>query len=112
MPTKPHILGLKQPRRPHFIPAWAERRHLSQADLARELGADKGLVSRWFNGSTPGVEWQERLAALFHCEPEDLFRHPNEDWLKRFFDGRSEEEIEHIKRSLEVTFPKKSGTDG
>lgn len=108
----PQITARKQPRRPHFIPSWAELRNLSQADLARELGADKGLVSRWFNGSTPGVEWQERLAALFHCEPEDLFRHPNDDWIKRFFEGRSEEEIEHIKRSLEVTFPKRTGTDG
>jgi transcriptional regulator with XRE-family HTH domain len=85
---------------------------LSQADLARELGADKGLVSRWFSGSSPGVEWQEKLAALFHCDPEDLFRHPNEDWLKRFFQGRSEEEIERIKASLELIFPKKTGTNG
>lgn len=105
-------MASKQPRRPHYIEAWAELRNLKQADLARELGADKGLVSRWFNGSTPGVEWQERLAALFQCEVDDLFRHPNDNWIKRFFEGRSEEEIEHIKRSLEVTFPKRTGTDG
>ena len=112
MAHEPRIHHLKQPRRPHFIREWAERRNLSQADLARELGADKSLVSRWFSGSTPGVEWQERLAALFSCEPDALFRHPNDDWIKRFFDGRSEEEIEHIRKSLEVTFPKKDGTNG
>lgn len=106
------IHALKQPRRPHFIKEWAERRNLSQADLARELGADKSLVSRWFNGSTPGVDWQERLSALFHCDPDALFRHPNDDWMRRFFDGRSDEEIEHIRRSLEITFPKKTGTSG
>lgn len=108
----PQIHASKQPRRPHFIKEWAERRNLAQADLARELGADKSIVSRWFNGSTPGIEWQEKLAALFHCEPDAIFRHPNDDWIKRFFDGRSEEEIEHIKKSLEVTFPKRSGTNG
>lgn len=106
------IHASKQPHRPHYIQAWAERRGMKQADLARQLGADKGLVSRWYKGTTPNLEWQTKLAALFHCEREDLFRHPHEDWLKRFFQGRSEEEIEHIQRSLEVTFPKPTGTDG
>ncbi len=105
------IHASKQPRRPHFIEQWAERRNLSQADVARELGADKSLVSRWFNGSTPGVDWQQNLAALFHCEPEALFRHPDDDWMKRFFEGRSEEEIEHIRRAMEVTFPRKTGSN-
>jgi transcriptional regulator with XRE-family HTH domain len=107
MLTTPEIFGRKQPRRPHFIQAWAELRRYSQADLARELGADKGIVSRWYSGSTPGFEWQEKLAELFHCRPEDIFNHPNDVWVRRFFEGRSDDEIEHIKRSLEVTFPKK-----
>ncbi|MDX3927653.1 MAG: helix-turn-helix domain-containing protein [Shinella sp.] len=80
-PEQPEISTIrcsKQPRRPHYIAEWAEAQELTQADLARELGADKSVVSRWFNGTTPGVEWQERLAALFHCEPESLFRHPDE----------------------------------
>ncbi len=54
----------KQPRRPHYIAEWAELRGLTQADLARELGADKSVVSRWFNGTSPSQEWQERLAEL------------------------------------------------
>lgn len=111
MGKETQIHASKQPRRPHFIEEWADRRHLKQADLARELGADKSLVSRWFNGSTPGVEWQDRLAALFHCEPEALFRHPDDDWIKRFFDGRSKEEIAHIQKAMEITFPKKTGTN-
>jgi len=110
MSSEPRIHSMKQPRRPHFIREWAERRHLTQADLARELGADKSLVSRWFNGSTPGVDWQQRLAALFHCEEDALFRHPDDDWIRRFFEGRSREEIEHIRRSLETIFPRKTGT--
>lgn len=112
MAKVPKIHSSKQPRRPHFIEEWAERRNLSQADLARELGADKSVVSRWFNGASPGADWQDRLAALFHCEPDALFRHPNDDWIKRFFEGRTAEEIEHIQRSLEIIFPKKDGTDG
>ena len=112
MGKEPRIHRSKQPNRPHFIEDWATRRQLSQADLARELGADKSVVSRWFGGSTPGIEWQEKLAALFHCERDALFRHPDDDWLRRFFQGRSPDEIKHIKSSLEVTFPKKTGTSG
>jgi transcriptional regulator with XRE-family HTH domain len=98
----------KQPRRPHFIPEWAQVRNLNQADLARELGADKSVVSRWFSGTTPGVEWQNKLADLFHCEPESLFRHPDDDWLARFFEHRTREEIDKMKQMLELAFPHKS----
>jgi len=98
----------KQPRRPHFLKEWmATREGLIAADLAREIGADKSLVSRWLDGSTPGVEYQKRLAEFFHIEPESLFRHPDDDWLTRFFRGRPREEVEHIKKSMETTFPKK-----
>lgn len=97
----------KQPRRPHFIPEWAEARGLSQSDLARELDADKSVVSRWFNGTTPGVEWQEKLAALFHCEPDAIFRHPDDNWLSKFFRDRSRDELERMKTMLEAAFPKK-----
>lgn len=85
----------------------ATREGLKAADLAREIGADKSLVSRWLDGSTPGLDYQEKLAAFFGVEPESLFRHPDDDWLTRFFKGRSREEVAHIKRSLETTFPKK-----
>lgn len=100
----------KQPRRPHFIQEWAERRNLSQADLARELDADKSVVSRWFSGTTPGLEWQEKLAGLFHCDPEALFRHPDDDWVSKFFRDRSQEELERMRTMLEAAFPKKTGT--
>lgn len=96
----------KQPRRPHFIPEWAEARRLKPADLARELGADKSVVSRWYNGASPGAEWQDKLAALFHCERDALFRHPDDDWLSRFFRGRAADEIERIKATLEAAFPR------
>lgn len=97
----------KQPRRPHHIPDWAELRSLTQADIVREIGVDKGTVSRWFGGSTPSHDWQERLAALLSTTPEGLFRHPDDDWLTKFFKDREREEIERIKATLEAAFPRK-----
>ena len=106
MPNVSKIHPSKQPRRPHFIPEWAGLRQLTQADLARELGADKSLVSRWFSGSSPGKAWQVKLAAMFETEPDALFRHPDDDWLARFFAGRKREEIDRIKATLEAAFPR------
>lgn len=98
----------KQPRRPHFIADWAKLRgYKNQAELADALGADKSVVSRWYNGSSPSKEWQEKLAALFNCEPESLFRHPDDDWFASFFRGRSIEELQRMKQMLEAAFPKK-----
>ncbi len=99
----------KQPRRPHFVKEWADVRGLSQADLARELGADKSIISRWFDGATPGEKWQAGLSTLFECDPESLFRHPDDDWLSRFFAGREKAEIDRIKKTLETAFPRKAG---
>lgn len=102
----------KQPRRPHHIPEWAERRGMAQADIAREIGADKSVVSRWFNGTTPGLEWQEKLRQLFQLDDaEALFRHPDQDWVARFFADRKREEVERMKQMLELTFPR-TGTNG
>lgn len=95
----------KQPRRPHHIQEWAEQRGLSQSELAVEIDADKGLVSRWYSGSSPAEEWQKKLAAFFGCDPEALFRHPDDDWVERFFQGRSREEIERIKDTVKTAFP-------
>ncbi len=105
MPEAARIHASKQPRRPHYIPEWAKKRHLTQAKLASELGADKSVVSRWFKGTSPGSEWQHKLAVLFKCEPEALFRHPDDDWFRRLFERHSEEEIERIKALIEAAFP-------
>lgn len=99
----------RQPRRPHFIQQWAEKRGLRPVDLATEINVDKSVVSRWYQGSTPGVEHQQRLAVLFGVEPESIFRHPDDDWISRFLSGRRQEEIDRIKAMLEVAFPKKVG---
>lgn len=107
-PTR--IGGTRQPRRPHFIREWAEHRHYkSQAELAAALDADKSVVSRWYDGASPGPEWQLKLADLFGVEePDAIFRHPDDDWLSKFFRDREAEEISRMKQLLELTFPRKS----
>ena len=110
--AKAEIHQSKQGRRPHFIPQWAEHRHLDQKDIVHELGVDKGVVSRWFSGSTPSLRYQEALAGLFGTEREGIFRHPDEDWLASFFAGRRRDEVDRIKATLEAAFPKRTGTSG
>ncbi len=95
----------KQPRRPQHVAEWAARAGLRQADVADHLGADKSVVSRWFSGSTPGEEWQARLAELFGCKPGDLFRSPDDAWFSNFAAALSPEEIERAKAILQAAFP-------
>lgn len=101
----------KQGRRPHFLREWAEYRGKKQSDISRETGIDKSQVSRWFDEekpSTPSAKSLDVLAGYFETEPEALFRHPDEDWLARFFADRKREEVERIKATLEAAFPKPS----
>lgn len=100
----------KEPTRRHFIAEWAEARNMTRADVARELGVDKSQTTRWFQGQLPQPHYQERLAALFNIEAEALLRHPDADWMSRMFEGRSAKEREHMRKSIETTFPPKSGS--
>lgn len=111
MSTPVKIHQMKQGRRPHFIPEWCEKFNLIQAELAEKLGADPGLVSRWFSGSTPSLDYQRKLAELFDCETDGIFRHPDEDWMARFLRGRPREEVDRIKNTLEAAFPRKVAND-
>jgi hypothetical protein len=108
MPATPLKSKTNIVRRNHFIPEWAEKRSKSQADLVRETGADKGTVSRWFSGNMPR---DKHLDALVEClsleDREALFRHPDDDWIARFFRGRSEDEKARMRTMLEAAFPPK-----
>ncbi len=96
------------PHRIHFIPEWAERRGVSQADIVRAVGADKGLVSRWFKGVIPTERYLIPLAAYLQAEePSHLFRHPQEDWLSRLFAQRTDDERQRMIQTLEAAFPRK-----
>lgn len=76
------------------------------SDLIEQLDADRSTVYRWLDGQMPQPHWQERIAALFSIEPDVLLRHPDDDWLARFFQGRNEEEIARIKQAMELAWPK------
>lgn len=78
---------------------------MRQTDIVKELDVDKGTVSRWFKGQLPQAAQQETLAALFQIEPEALLRHPDDDWMSRFFHGRSQEEKDRIKQAMELSWP-------
>lgn len=101
----------KSPIRIHFIVEWAEKRGLSQADIVREVGADKSVVSRWFSGALPSEKYLEPLAGLFSTDVNGLFRHPDDDWMARFLRERSIEELARIRATLEMAFPRPTGTD-
>lgn len=102
----------KTPVRRHFIREWAAHRHLRQRDIVRELGVDKGLVSRWFGGTLPSEQYLEGLADLFQTTTDSLFRDPGDDWLAKFFRERSDDEKERARRILEEAFPSRTGTRG
>ena len=105
MPRPTSIHAGKQPQRLHFIVEWAERRHLTQADISRELEVDKSSVSRWFAGTLPAEKHLLALAALLRIDVPGLFRHPDDDWLARFLRGRDEAERARIRATLEAAFP-------
>jgi hypothetical protein len=99
-------LPAKQPNRPHFIPEWAERGGFgSQQALANALEADKSLVSRWYNGSSPTKPYQKKLGKLFGCAPEAIFEHPDKWWLTHFLSGKTPDEVGRVKQMLEAAFP-------
>jgi len=105
----------KTPPRIHFIPEWAERRNLKQADIVALTGADKGLVSRWFKGVLPKQNYLDMLASIFEIDVASLFRHPDDDWLAQFFRDRTEAErdkaIEMLKVMFEIREPPKPAKD-
>lgn len=105
-----HLASIDDPvenGRTHYIPEWATRAGLKQADIVRETGADKGLVSRWFSGTIPSRSYLGLVAKCVGAdEPADLFRHPDEFRLKKILENRPPEEREKILKTLEVAFPR------
>lgn len=101
----------KHPPRIHYIAEWSEKRGKKQVDLVNATGADKGTVSRWFAGRLPEQPYLMKIAAYLAVdEPADLFRHPDDNWFKRMFEGRSRKDVEDSKRLVEM-YLDKTGTD-
>lgn len=98
----------KTPQRVHYLDLWADLRGKKQADFAKEGLADKSTVSRWFSGQLPTEENLNKIADFLELEePSWLFRDPADDWMRRMFEGRSAEERERMKATLEAAFPPK-----
>ncbi|KQV27870.1 hypothetical protein ASC97_05775 [Rhizobium sp. Root1203] len=95
----------EHPRR-HFIPEWAEKRGVKQADIVREIGADKGAVYRWFAaGIIPTEKYLKPLADYLGAEEVvALFRHPDDDWLAKMFRDKTEEQKEAAIQMLTLFF--------
>lgn len=84
----------------------------SQTELAEAVDADKSLVSRWLDPdkpTTPSKLYSTRLNAFFGGagRPVDIFRHPDDDWARQFFEGRDLDEIDRMKAMLEAGFPRR-----
>ena len=70
--------------RPHHIREWAEKNgYTSNVSLADAIGVNKSLITNWYSGTTPFGKNQRKLADLFGCTPEELFRHPDEVRVSR-----------------------------
>jgi len=100
--------GKDRASRKHFIPEYARRKPITQAGIARETGADKGLVSRWFSGTTPQDKYLDALVRLFELSDRSaLFRHPDEEWLVQFSRSlSSEDERQRMRTLLGAAFQK------
>ena len=97
----------KTPHRMHYIVEHAERLGLKQSDIAAQMAIDKASVSRWFAGRLPSERHLEILAQLLQTDVSGLFRHPDDDWLSRFFKSKDHDEINRAKRILADAFPNK-----
>jgi transcriptional regulator with XRE-family HTH domain len=103
----------KEPIRRHYIKEWAELRGMKPVDLATELGVEISQVTRWFAGQMPRKDTQLRLAQLFageDAQPEVILRHPDDDWLAKFFADRDEAERAKIRQAMELLFPLQNKT--
>jgi transcriptional regulator with XRE-family HTH domain len=98
----------KTPERLHYLERWAELRGKKQSDFANEGLADKGTVSRWFSGQLPTEANLQKIAVFLDLEDANtIFRDPDDDWMRRLFDGRSAEERKRMLATLEAAFPPK-----
>lgn len=108
----------KQPIRRHYLPEWLEAKGLKPMDLVNllndpdrpmELGEiEKSQVYRWIDGQMPGPANQKRIMGALEEEPDALMRHPIiDEWAGKFFRDRNMDELQRIKNTLEMAFPKR-----
>jgi transcriptional regulator with XRE-family HTH domain len=70
-----------EPKKPRhiYLAEWRERCGLTQVELARRLGVSSVSVSRWELGrALLNTDVMAAVAEAFDIEPQDLFRHPDQ----------------------------------
>ncbi|MCR1000246.1 helix-turn-helix domain-containing protein [Serratia rubidaea] len=55
-----------------LLAAWRIYRGLSQYDVAQQLNTTQSTVSQWEAAERPQKRTRDKLAALYHCRPEQL----------------------------------------
>lgn len=103
----------KTPQRIHFVVEWAELRGKEQKDFAKDGVADKSTVSRWYGGQLPTEDNLNKIAAYLSLDDvTSLFRHPDDDWIRKLLQNRDAREREQIKQTIQIAFPEKSSKRG
>lgn len=93
----------KSPPRKHFIREWMEHRGIRPRDVTEAFGVDKSVISRWLNeNNVPSDKHLLSLAEFLHTTVDGLFRHPDDDWIRRIFEGRSRDEAESLKKAIQT----------
>lgn len=80
---------------------------------------DKSQVYRWLKGQLPHKPTQVRIAAALELldietgepAPELLMSHPAQSWIAGALQGLPNSEVERIRRVVELSLPRKTGTD-
>jgi transcriptional regulator with XRE-family HTH domain len=109
MPKIAKIHADKRPIRIHYLVEWLETRHMIQADLEKLVGVNKATVSKWCGGSLPSEKNLLLICDALSIEPNDLFRHPKDDWLSKLFANHKKEDSDRLKIVIENALPRKSG---
>ena len=77
------------------------RKHLTQAQLAKELGVTPSTVSMWLNGTNvPRIDMIRKIATVFDVSPASLLGWDESITMAAHFEGDefTQEELEEIKR--------------
>ena len=110
MPKIEKIHTDKLPIRIHYLVEWLEKRGMIQADLEKIVGCNKATVSKWCSkGALPSEKNLLLIAEALKIEPNDVFRHPDDDWLSKLFADHKKEDAERLKIIIENAFPRKAG---
>lgn len=103
----------KTPQRIHFVVEWAELRGKIQADFAKDGVADKSTVSRWYDGQLPTEGNLGKIADYLGLDDvNSLFRHPDDDWIRKALQNRDQDERDRIKATIQMAFPEKASKRG